>query len=395
MGSGEWGGEVMHPSDVTPCVSSTPEKTEKVKSASVLRSLNENDMEKRGVEECGERSSNGEDGCETMINENRTCVSAGPVVSGQQKEEQQRQDNEATGSGDQPSTFERPSDADIVEQENLIRKEQEARQLLGAIEPLESLSAEYADDLMRAKILAMRNGDSECTNSGSNDRNKSNIGNGIITNMRRTRGDGNCFYRSFIFGYFEKILKNNDIKEAQKAKAEFKGWGEKLARHGFHELVYEDALAEVIRQLDMIIDEQMSFEILLQTHNNVEIGNYIIMLLRFITSSELQTREEFFAPFVIGMTESVSDVTQFCRQYVEPMGEESDHVHIIALTDALKVPIRVFYLDRSNTMTVGRESLSNAVTTHQFTPSECFPDVFYVTLLYRPGHYDLLYSIET
>ena len=27
---------------------------------------------------------------------------------------------------------------------------------------------------------------------------------------------------------------------------------------------------------------------------------------------------------------------QFCRRYVEPMGEESDHVHIVALTDALQ-----------------------------------------------------------
>lgn len=30
-------------------------------------------------------------------------------------------------------------------------------------------------------------------------------------------------------------------------------------------------------------------------------------------------------------------VEQFCRRYVEPMGEESDHVHIVAITDALQV----------------------------------------------------------
>ena len=27
----------------------------------------------------------------------------------------------------------------------------------------------------------------------------------------------------------------------------------------------------------------------------------------------------------------------FCRRMVEPMGEESDHIHIVALTDALQV----------------------------------------------------------
>lgn len=30
-------------------------------------------------------------------------------------------------------------------------------------------------------------------------------------------------------------------------------------------------------------------------------------------------------------------VEQFCRKYVEPMGEESDHIHIVAITDALQV----------------------------------------------------------
>ena len=30
-------------------------------------------------------------------------------------------------------------------------------------------------------------------------------------------------------------------------------------------------------------------------------------------------------------------VEVFCQRYVEVMGEESDHVHIVALTDALQV----------------------------------------------------------
>lgn len=31
------------------------------------------------------------------------------------------------------------------------------------------------------------------------------------------------------------------------------------------------------------------------------------------------------------------DVKQFCTRYVEVMGSESDHVHIVALSDALQV----------------------------------------------------------
>ena len=42
-------------------------------------------------------------------------------------------------------------------------------------------------------------------------------------------------------------------------------------------------------------------------------------------------------PGLQGMSDEAITVEQFCRRYVEPMGEESDHVHIVALTDALQV----------------------------------------------------------
>lgn len=91
------------------------------------------------------------------------------------------------------------------------------------------------------------------------------------------------------------------------------------------------------------------------------------------------------------MSDDLLSVEQFCRRFVEPMGEESDHVHIVALTDALGVPIRVIYLDRSE----GGEE-DGAPNTHDFAPSESkeggagggLPAVH---VLYRPGHYDIIY----
>lgn len=78
------------------------------------------------------------------------------------------------------------------------------------------------------------------------------------------------------------------------------------------------------------------------------------------------------------------------------MGEESDHVHITALSDALGVPIRVVYLDRSSC-----ENGGVSVNHHDFVPvtndlpcannggAEALNP--FITLLYRPGHYDILY----
>lgn len=81
------------------------------------------------------------------------------------------------------------------------------------------------------------------------------------------------------------------------------------------------------------------------------------------------------------------------------MGEESDHVHIIALSDALGVPIRVMYLDRSSC-----DSGNLSVNHHDFIPAAnssedaaamssttAAAEKPYITLLYRPGHYDILY----
>ena len=61
------------------------------------------------------------------------------------------------------------------------------------------------------------------------------------------------------------------------------------------------------------------------------------------------------------------------------MGKESDHIHIIALTSALNVPVRIEYMDRGDSGTVNH---------HDF-PESSDPRL---TLLYKPGHYDILYK---
>lgn len=61
------------------------------------------------------------------------------------------------------------------------------------------------------------------------------------------------------------------------------------------------------------------------------------------------------------------------------MSKESDHIHIIALAQALNVSILVEYMDRGEGGTVN----------HHVFPEGSEPRVF---LLYRPGHYDILYK---
>ncbi len=58
------------------------------------------------------------------------------------------------------------------------------------------------------------------------------------------------------------------------------------------------------------------------------------------------------------------------------MGKESDHIHVIALTAAIGVSVRILYMDRGQG------------AAHDF-PEGSDPKIH---LLYRPGHYDVLYK---
>uniref|UniRef100_A0ACD6A0Z4 Uncharacterized protein n=1 Tax=Avena sativa TaxID=4498 RepID=A0ACD6A0Z4_AVESA len=71
---------------------------------------------------------------------------------------------------------------------------------------------------------------------------------------------------------------------------------------------------------------------------------------------------------------------QWCRQHVIPMPEEVEEFHVVALIDVLHVPVRIVNVDISDTV---------EPYTHNIYES---PDALpCVTLLYRPGHYDILY----
>ena len=71
---------------------------------------------------------------------------------------------------------------------------------------------------------------------------------------------------------------------------------------------------------------------------------------------------------------------------VEPMARESDNIHIIALTKAAVVPLRVIYMDRSqqSSLTIHDFAATDEEINGKFEPM--------ITMLYRPGHYDLLYE---
>ncbi|XP_012288736.1 ubiquitin thioesterase otubain-like [Orussus abietinus] len=242
----------------------------------------------------------------------------------------------------------------ILQQQRRIEKEiSESIAFVGEKESLKSLEREYAEDevyLSKAKALGQK-----------------------YSYFRRTRPDGNCFFRAFSYAYLERLIDNKEEYEkfrelALKSK-------DNLVALGFPQFTVEDFHDTFMEVIDKVGGEPESSRLELhKLFNEQGYSDYVVVYLRLITSGQLQREADFYQHFI----EGDRTVTEFCHQEVEPMFKESDHIHIIAMSTALGTGVRVRYMDRG----AGTE-----VTAHDF-PEGATPAVH---LLYRPGHYDILY----
>ncbi|XP_038703635.1 OVARIAN TUMOR DOMAIN-containing deubiquitinating enzyme 1-like [Tripterygium wilfordii] len=277
------------------------------------------------------------------------------------------------------------ADEDIMQQQYDIQAEEAVKApFVGDKEPLSSLAAEYQSGspilLEKIKVLGEQ-----------------------YAAIRRARGDGNCFFRSFMFSYLEHILDSQDKAEVARIKENVELCRKTLQSLGYADFTFEDfflgkpIICLFLEQLDSVLqgsETSISPDELILRCRDQSVSDYVVMFFRFVTSGEIRKRSEFFEPFILGLANST--VEQFCKSSVEPMGEESDHVHITALSDALGVPVRVVYLDRSSCDAGGM-----SVNHHDFIPATGdLPNASsgnsetikpFITLLYRPGHYDILY----
>ncbi len=88
------------------------------------------------------------------------------------------------------------------------------------------------------------------------------------------------------------------------------------------------------------IETGITSEQLIEELDVMGVSDYVVVYMRLITSGHLQKEYEFFANFI----EGDRTLAEFCKQEVEPMYKESDHIHITALTAAIKVGVRIIYM---------------------------------------------------
>lgn len=197
--------------------------------------------------------------------------------------------------------------------------------------------------------------------------------------LRRTRPDGNCFFRAFGFAYFESLLKDSDRSELDKFIKFTKTSKDELIKLGLPSVTIEDFFDVFLEVLLNIKDGSIkTSDQLLERFCEQATSDYIVVYFRLITSGYLQKNADTFANFIVG----ASSIVDFCKTEVEPMYKESDHIHVVAITSALEVCTRIIYMDRG--------SSADSVNAHDF-PEQDLPAKPKIHLLYRPGHYDVLY----
>lgn len=285
------------------------------------------------------------------------------------------------------------SDDAIVSHEQQIRRDEvESKPLLGPIEDPANLISEYTDNpVFLPKIGHL------CQ---------------LYSGIRRTRGDGNCFYRSFIASIGEACVKAGvrhvepDTQSASTSSttAPTVAAGAAAAAASPLQSKYDSLLTRVAAASDLLIalgypdstvpdfiDQLLGYirgwgvscatidESVIAPLAS-DMGWWIIYAVRLLCSLEMRSHEDDYLPFVMGTTDCIN-VEMFCSSQVEGPSMEADQPQAMALARWFGVRLVIAYLDAS----------PGDVCQQITLPDDAPADAINIHVLYRPGHYDMAY----
>jgi ubiquitin thioesterase protein OTUB1 len=197
------------------------------------------------------------------------------------------------------------------------------------------------------------------------------------TGIRRSRGDGNCFYRSVAFQTLNFLRQSTTDGELEAGLLQHKEVLDGLVNSFGHQRFivesFYESFCDSARELHgkKICD----LEALFQT----PVEMYFVYWIRLVTSFAIQSKAEAFLPFIIAL--GFSDAKTFCESQVEPAKVDADNLPIQALAEYMGWLTKVEYLDAAG----------GDLNQHQFgTKSTDGKSSPVILLLYRPGHYDML-----
>jgi ubiquitin thioesterase protein OTUB1 len=146
---------------------------------------------------------------------------------------------------------------------------------------------------------------------------------------------------------------------------------------GYEEMaieIFHDTIVEFLESLSGGLTKEGLHQELTQDNAT---SDYCTWYLRVLTATYLKSDPMRFIPY---LEDGYTDIATFCQTQIEPMGKECSMVQVLALAEAFQVLVKIEYLD-------GHE-FTDQLTKHVFGPESSATQL---ALLYRPGHYDILY----
>eukprot|EP00579_Thalassiosira_antarctica_P000874 CAMPEP_0201876448 /NCGR_PEP_ID=MMETSP0902-20130614/8134_1 /ASSEMBLY_ACC=CAM_ASM_000551 /TAXON_ID=420261 /ORGANISM="Thalassiosira antarctica, Strain CCMP982" /LENGTH=322 /DNA_ID=CAMNT_0048403699 /DNA_START=30 /DNA_END=996 /DNA_ORIENTATION=- len=241
--------------------------------------------------------------------------------------------------------------------------------------------------------------------------------------LRKIRGDGNCYYRAFLYSLCEHLLRSlilcdgsdndNDNKQHEEFSrlknvvAQSLKW---VCQYGYDEYTIDMFHEELVELFDFIEElskrksgkdgsdsdgKDLLENALKQLHSRLNEENassdYCTWFMRVMTAAQMKSNPDQYLPFLL--SENCMDVPSFCAREVEPMGKECGMVQVSALAECMGVRVVIEYMD-------GRMKVGEKLVHHVFGEGESGGndraagggERTSITLLYRPGHYDILFD---
>ncbi|KAL8925588.1 MAG: hypothetical protein Q9172_002158 [Xanthocarpia lactea] len=210
-----------------------------------------------------------------------------------------------------------------------------------------------------------------------------------IFSVPSTSADGR---QALAFGYFEALLQTADPSRLLGEVARLTSLNNLLDTVGYLRDIYEDftdVTLQLLKDTAATLPSHVGGAALLESFNDAAVCNAIIMHFRLVTSAWLKTHADSYVHF----TENQS-IEDYCSSHIEPHAVEIEHLGLQACIDAVLKPagiaVQVLYLDLSP----GEQVNQIDWPAEPSTANGPYMGMSTIRLLYRPGHYDILYKPE-
>ena len=196
--------------------------------------------------------------------------------------------------------------------------------------------------------------------------------------IRKVRRDGNCFYRSFIYRLFEHICMKNNKELFEYIKKKITDAKDLIQNNGYDWTFIQDFYNIFNNQFNTAFNSLQSKGVSVRDYldtlfNDKEAGNYLIYFIRFCIAAYLKENSFLYEVYVD------MPFQNWITNEVEAIDHEADQIQIMACVNYFDIGVRIEYLnpDKNEVM--------------KFPEDKPDKDIF-ITVLFTPGHYDILYN---